>query len=171
MRRSPKSSTKRLTLFRSKNHDFWRPCVSYLHLRSFFPVSVSNMGSFATLGWRWDASKPYLGSAPLLHNDQLKVWFSNIRVKAKMNVERITHEKQQTTPSNHLDFCGGSLMFDLHNKKFTAINLIIHLIVLNSAQHRECWNRWRLVPPRLPAVFEKLKLSHELLNLVLVNAT
>lgn len=73
----------------------------------FFPVSVSRMGSFAKFGWRWNASKPYLGSAPLLQTDQLKVWFSNIRVKAKMNMERITHEKQQTTPSNHLISVGG----------------------------------------------------------------
>ena len=83
------------------------PGVSYLHLRSIFPVSVSRVGSFAKLGWRWDASKPYLGSATFLQNDHLKLWFSNIRVKAKMNVERTTHGKHQTTPSNHLISVGG----------------------------------------------------------------
>ena len=103
----------------------------------FFPVSVSRMGSFAKLGWRWDASKPCLGSAPLLQNDQLKVWFSNIRVKAKMNMERITHEKQQTTPSNHLILVGG--VWCLISITRTSLQLTPHSTQFSSAS-------WALEP-------------------------
>lgn len=115
--------------------------VSYLHLRSFFSCLCFKDGLICKVGLALGCFQTIsrLGN----FSAQWSIKSVVLQHSGQSQDERGTDNSRKTTnhPIESFDFCGASLMFDLHNKNFTAINLMIHLIVLNSAQHRECWNR------------------------------